>query len=61
MNSHQNKKNKNSLLGKIPEAELHSTILKLVNNRINPRREDLEYDKGICRSCVRCDPGKKEG
>jgi len=36
--------------------------LKLVNNRINPRREDLEYDKGICRSCVsRCDPGKKEG
>lgn len=45
-------KKSNSTMGYVPEAELHGRILDLVNKRIDPKKKELFYEKGCCKSCV---------
>lgn len=47
-----NSMSKQSILGKIPQGDLHVKILDLMAKRVAPSKEEFFFDKGACKTCI---------
>ena len=52
MKSESTNTTKLCLVGPIPQADLHVKVLDLIAKRFKPEREDLCFEKGVCKACV---------